>query len=155
MTEMKTSDDNDFQNANRSDSESEPHIMTQEAMDEQIKNYIAVLTKLQNDLTRLTQGMSRTHQVKLPLMVNTSASFSAADTSSDISFSPVCNLHKSLPNSWKRLEKQFKNCTLQTNNTYTKIQKSQENNERTTIMNNKSPLKSFAFFFHITTIDQY
>ena len=101
MTEFNSSDNSDLQNARSSnnDSESESHILTQEAVDEQIKNYIGPLTKQLEDLTGLIQGMSRAHQVNLTGLIQgmsrahqvnfppttcANASFSAAGTLSDI-----------------------------------------------------------------------
>ena len=75
MTDINSSKNNDLLNAHSSSLEfdSEPHILTQEAVVEEMKNYITPLTKQLEDLTRLVQGMSRGHQVNLPLTVGTCA----------------------------------------------------------------------------------
>ena len=85
MTEINSSANNNFQNAHMSnpDAESEPRLLPQEAVDEQIKNYIALSTKQQESLTRLIQGMPWVHQVNFPPNTSTTASFSTAGTSFD------------------------------------------------------------------------
>ena len=59
--------------------ESETRILTQEDIDEQIRNYIVPLTRQQKDLTRLSQGMSTAHRRKLYPRVGTSANSSTID----------------------------------------------------------------------------
>ena len=68
ITGMSNNEINGSQNGHRknSDSESKPHNLTQEAVHEQIKNYIAPLTKQLEDLTQLIQGISRAHHVIFP-----------------------------------------------------------------------------------------
>ena len=61
-------------------SESEPHILNQEAVDMQNRNHIAPLTKLPEGLTQLIQGISHAHQVELLPTASSIASFSAAGT---------------------------------------------------------------------------
>ena len=68
MTEINKSQNNELQNGHRliSDSISDLLILRQEAVGEQIKNYIALLTKQLKELTRLIPGMSHAHQVNFP-----------------------------------------------------------------------------------------
>ena len=63
------------------DTECETRIVTQEEVDEQIRNYNVSLTRQLDDLTRLIQGMSTAHRANLPPMASTSASSSAAGSS--------------------------------------------------------------------------
>ena len=85
MTGINSSENNDLLNAHWSNLEfdSEPHILTQEAVVEEIKNYITPLTEQLEDLTRLVHGMSRGHQVNLPPTVSTCANSSTTGASSD------------------------------------------------------------------------
>ena len=68
---------------NKSDKECETHILTQEEFDEQIRDYIAHLTRQLEDLTRLIQGMSFAHRPNLSPSAVTSGSSSAAGSSLD------------------------------------------------------------------------
>ena len=60
MSEDKNSESNPIMSAKKikTDSESGARILTQKEVDEQVKNYVASLTKQLEDLTRLIQGMS-------------------------------------------------------------------------------------------------
>ena len=60
------------------DNESEAGILTQEEVDEQIRNYIAPLTIQLEEFIRFIQGMSTAHRLNLSPRAGTSASFSAA-----------------------------------------------------------------------------
>ena len=80
MAENSHTEIDEFQPARRynSDSESEARILSQEAVDEQIKSYSAPLTK---QLEGLTQGMSDAHQVIFLPSASTSASSGTTGTS--------------------------------------------------------------------------
>ena len=85
MTAISTSGTSDILNNHRgnTDSDSEARIMTQEEVNEQIKNYTANLTVQLEDLTRLRQGMSRTHQKNVSQSASTCSNSSATGMSSD------------------------------------------------------------------------
>ena len=61
MTEITKTGNDDFQNAYKNNSVSgyEPLILNEEAVDEQICNYLAFLTKQLELLTLLIQGMTQ------------------------------------------------------------------------------------------------
>ena len=68
MIEMDSSESSGFKNALRRtyDSESEPHILTRKAVDEENENFIAPSAKQLEDLTRLMQRRFRAHQMNFP-----------------------------------------------------------------------------------------
>ena len=66
---------------NNTYNESEALILTQEEVDEQIRNSIAPFTRQKEDLTRLIQGMFSAHQPNLSPRAGTSDSFSTAGPS--------------------------------------------------------------------------
>ena len=61
----------------------EAHILTQKEFDEQIKDYIFLLTAQIKDLTRLIEEMSGVHQTILLPSTGASSNSSAAGKSSD------------------------------------------------------------------------
>ena len=86
MGKNNNSDTNPIMNANKNntDNESETRILTQEEVDEQIRNYIAPFTGKLEYLTQLTQGMCTAHRSHLSPRASTKASSSAAVPSPDI-----------------------------------------------------------------------
>ena len=68
MTEISNSQTTDFliTHSNNTASDFETHILTKEAVNEQIKNYIARWAKQLEDLILLVQGMSHVDQANLP-----------------------------------------------------------------------------------------
>ena len=68
MTEINNTENNDSQNTHGVNCESncEPHLLTHEALDEQIKNFIAPLAKQLGDLAQLIEGMAQAHPLNLP-----------------------------------------------------------------------------------------
>ena len=85
MSENKSSETNYFMSAhgNNTGNKSETRILFQEEVDEQIRNYIALLTRQPEVLTRLSQGMSTAHRPNLSPRVGTSASPCTTDPSFD------------------------------------------------------------------------
>ena len=85
ITETTNTENDDFRNAHKrnSNSEFELRILMQDAVDGQVKNYIAFLNKWLEDLTGLVQRMTQAHPLNLPPMVSTSAKFAGTGTSSD------------------------------------------------------------------------
>ena len=65
----------------KADSESGARILTQEEVDEQIKNKINPLTRQLEDLTRLIEGMSTAHRQNFSSRASTSANSSVASPS--------------------------------------------------------------------------
>ena len=65
------------------DIEYETRILTQEEVNEQIKNYSAIVTRQLEDLTRMIQGMSTSHWPNFSPRAGISASSSAAGPSPD------------------------------------------------------------------------
>ena len=71
ITEINNTENNDLQNAPviNSDSESETHMLTQEAINEQIKNYVALLTEQLQDLTQVMEGITQALLVNFPATI--------------------------------------------------------------------------------------
>ena len=78
MTEITKFGNNELENAYQTNSEPteyEPQILTKETLNEQIKNYLAILTKQLEYLIMVIQEMSRVHQVSLFRMGSIIAGF--------------------------------------------------------------------------------
>ena len=74
-----------FQDAHRHNSVSEPehHILTHEAVDEQVKSYFASSTKQVQDFSLLRQGMTLPHPGILPPTADRSAGLATAGSLSN------------------------------------------------------------------------
>ena len=85
MNEFSSSETTDLPNAHRNntDSESEECILTQVKVNEQIRNYIAPLTKQLVILTQFIQGVSTAYQPNFSQRASTSANSSEAGKLSD------------------------------------------------------------------------
>ena len=81
MTEISNTDNCGLQDIrkNAPDTEPEPLVSTQEQVNEQIKTYIALISKQ----LELIQWIKKAHPSNLPLTASTSARLTIAGTSSD------------------------------------------------------------------------
>ena len=88
MSEKDSSESNPFKSAHQSntDTDSETRILTQGEVDDQIRNYIAPLTRQLEKLIRLIQEMSTAHRPNRSPKAGTSANFSAAGPSPNNAF---------------------------------------------------------------------
>ena len=80
--EINNTENADFQDANRSnfDLEPESYILTQEQVDEQIKNEVAPISKQLEDLTRVIQRMTAPRPQQLNPTARTTARFASTGT---------------------------------------------------------------------------